>query len=1174
MPGNAAQAINVGGGVDRLLEGFHILAELSNADLVIAELPSGRFIDCSPSAHGRLGYSRDEFLALRPEQLQADPDHDRDWVAEQMAAILRDGGGTLTTRHRCKDGTVLDVTVRHSVCELNRCKVLVSVVTDRTETEQITRELKATTRLFDDSERLSGIGSWCYQFGDERMRWSAQTYRICQLDAARTPPSMDAYASLVHPDDRTQWRRDFFMAVDRGTLFENCHRLHLPQGQQKMVRARGMTSYDSRGNPTVVIGTLEDITHQVELQRSIEQIRCIDPLTTLPNKLASLQHLQQVLRGRTYNSTLAIFSIDIDRFQELNDNFGPEVGDQLLVALAERLRQIVEPDDWLARLSSDEFLVLRNRGVISLGEAIKAGRLLQSQLQAGPALIPELPINPSVCVGISTFPEHGDTAQQLIQSANTALMEAKHQGHGQLRAYSTALSHQIRDRMQLDTELNRALESDQLRLLVQPQAHKSGQIVGGEVLLRWTNQRGIQVPPSQFIPVAEQSGMIFPISCWVLDQTLGQIASWHRLGLTVPTLAINISTRLFDGGDRHLVHQLLDALEEHALSPQHLELEITETALIANPLQTREQLRALADQGFRIAIDDFGTGYSSLDLLRTLPVHKLKIDRAFTQMITAAPEDQAIVQATITLALGLGMQCIAEGVETEEQRATLEGFGCELYQGYLCGKPMAWETFSELLQAPAPSTASGPPVLGAGTALALERQLEPVAMPLRSGASSFEQLEVLRHSLDVSPDAYFLLQASYGAMGAILDFVVLEANQAACHQLQQERETVIGQRISTLLPNLQGSGLLDQCLECMRSGAALELNDFAYGQHENSEDLRVYDLRGYASGNLLTLTWRDVTSRSRSVRSLADAAALYQLLAENLVEVIVLLGTDQRVRWVSPSLQGMTNWKPEQWLGQSFSDLFASASGTPDPVRLEQWLAGHGHVRQGRLRMVDPRGGWCWVDLNLRRLQGNSLRASDQAHGVGLSADALEQGYVLTLQTADEQVMNERRLHRQANTDELTGLRNRSNIFGWLKQRIDRDPQQLQPIALLFCDFDNFKTINDTHGHAVGDAVLQGVAKRLASGIRDQDLAGRIGGDEFLVVLDGVRSAADSLHVANKLRLLAAEPIDIGELRITPTLSIGVALHAKGEDSDLLLRRADRAMYAAKDQGRNSVIAL
>jgi len=622
------------------------------------------------------------------------------------------------------------------------------------------------------------------------------------------------------------------------------------------------------------------------------------------------------------------------------------------------------------------------------------------------------------------------------------------------------------------------------------------------------------------------------------------------------------------------VHQLLDALEEHALSPHHLELEITETALIANPLQTREQLRELADQGFRIAIDDFGTGYSSLDLLRTLPVHKLKIDRAFTQMITAAPEDQAIVQATITLALGLGMQCIAEGVETEEQRTTLEGFGCELYQGYLCGKPMGLDAFRELLQTPGSSTDSAPSVLGAGTILALEQSLEPAAMPLRSGASSFEQLEVLRHSLDVSPDAYFLLQASYGAMGAILDFLVLEANQAACHYLQQERETVIGQRISTLLPNLQGSGLMDQCIECLRSGAALELNDFAYGQHGAEEEVRVYDLRGYASGNLLTLTWRDVTSRSHSVRSLADAAALYQLLAENLVEVILLLGTDQRVRWVSPSLQGMTNWTPEQLLGQSFSELFVSASGTPEPVRLEQWLAGHGHVRQGRLRMADPRGGWCWVDLNLRRLQGNSLRASDQAHLAGLPADALEQGYVLTLQSADEQVMNERRLQQQANTDELTGLRNRSNLFGWLKQRIDHDPQQIQPLALLFCDFDNFKGINDSHGHAVGDAVLRGVAKRLACGIRDQDLAGRIGGDEFLVVLDGVRSAADSLLVAEKLRRLAAEPIDIGSVRITPTLSIGVALHAKGEDSDLLLRRADRAMYAAKDQGRNTVMAL
>ncbi len=1146
-------------------ESFHLIARLSDADLIVSDAQTGSFIDCNTSAHERLGYTREELLALTPEQLQADPDHDASWVAERLAGLKAMGGGSFCTTHRCKNGSVLEVEVNQAITVVDGRAVLVSVVVDRTLQNRRERQLQALNAMHDGAEALSGIGSWVYSRPGEVMRWSPQMHRICETDPEVLECSRGAYETLVHPDDRAQWHRDWQLAVERAELFESRHRLRFLGDRIKVVLARGLPRHDADGRLLEMVGTLEDITERQDFQLRIEQSRFVDPLTNLPNKAGTLRELERLLRARGYNETLGVISLDLDGFQEINDLFGPEIGDQLLRAFARGLRLAVPAADWVGRLSSDEFIVLRQQNIRSFGDVISAARELQALISRQPALLAQLPINPTVCVGVGSYPEHGSDAGILLQCANTALMEAKRQGRSQLRAYSTAISRQIRDRIELDNDLAQAIEARQLRLLVQPQVNQAGQLVGGEALLRWVNSRGINVPPSHFIPVAEQSGLIFQISEWVLAELASRIATWRRSGLTLPPLAMNVSARQLESTDRRLLAQLTQVLEHHGLEPGQLELEITETALLRNPLQAREQLRLLADQGFRIAIDDFGTGYSSLDLLRTLPVHKLKIDQTFTRMVTAAPEDQAIVRATLTLARGLGMTCIAEGVETEEQRAYLAELGCELFQGYLCGRPLEIDGFTDLLQRCATGDCSQHPDPAATMAF---------TVPLRSTASTFEQLQALRQSLDLSADAFFLLQASYGPAGAVVDFVVLEANVAACRYLRDERENVIGGTLCTMFPNVVANGLLQHYVGCLTSGAPLELDAFAYDNHEVFGETRVYDLRAYPNGDLLSVSWRDVTDRHNATVHLAEAAELYRLLAENIVEVILLVGSDEQVRWVSPSLTAMTGWGQSDWIGCRFSELFRTAKGDPQPVELRSWLEDYGRIRQGRLRLMDPAGNWTWVELSVRRLQVEGQRSSDQPP-LRLPGDgALSEGYVITLETADEKVLSERRLRRLATTDSLTGLHNRHEVLDWLERRIGDGSCPAQKLALLFCDFDDFKLINDSHGHEAGDAVLKTVAQRIRAAIRDHDLAARIGGDEFLVVLDGVEDPAAALVVGEKLRLAAAEPIRLNELELHITLSVGVALHASGESADLLLRRADRSMYAAKQQGRNRVVAL
>jgi diguanylate cyclase (GGDEF)-like protein len=247
-------------------------------------------------------------------------------------------------------------------------------------------------------------------------------------------------------------------------------------------------------------------------------------------------------------------------------------------------------------------------------------------------------------------------------------------------------------------------------------------------------------------------------------------------------------------------------------------------------------------------------------------------------------------------------------------------------------------------------------------------------------------------------------------------------------------------------------------------------------------------------------------------------------------------------------------------------------------VHLADWLAPHGTIHQGRLRLSDPRGGWSWVDLSVRRLNQQGLRSSDLNAGPATQPPAglnLKEGYVITLQPVDQQVQEERRLLQRANTDPLTGLMSRAAILGRLDQRLcEQQIRTAQPIALLFCDFDDFKGINDTYGHACGDAVLQAVAQRIRTVIRHQDQAGRIGGDEFLVLLDGVESIEAAIVVAEKLQQAIAQPIPWADRDITPSFSIGAALHGAGEDAALFLKRADRNMYAAKAAGRHRVVAL
>lgn len=457
-----------------------------------------------------------------------------------------------------------------------------------------------------------------------------------------------------------------------------------------------------RSDGTCLIGFSTDITERRRYEERLRQLAYRDDLTGLPNRAASLEHLEQALAANSGQGLspagLLVVNLDFDSFQAVNDSFGLAVANRVLGVAAETLRQGLRPDDWLARLESDEFLVVRPLPQVDPETARHFAADLQRVVAAGLADQLDLPIRPSLSAGVAWSPDHGREPVALLQAANTALMDAKRHSQKAVRLYHQDLSTAIQQRLALETKLERAIERHQLRLLYQPQVNRAGELIGAEALLRWTLADGQAVSPDVFIPLAEQTGLIHSIGDWVIETACSQLAQWRRQGLRLPRLAINLSAVQFERRQTDLDAWLMAAISRHGISPVQLELEVTETALLAYPDRARGLLYQLGAAGFCIAIDDFGTGYSSLAILHTLPVHQLKIDKSFVQRLDASRSSLAIVDASLVIAKKLGLRTVAEGVETQAQWQILRDLGCDCFQGYWFGRPMPAEELAGLLR--------------------------------------------------------------------------------------------------------------------------------------------------------------------------------------------------------------------------------------------------------------------------------------------------------------------------------------------------------------------------------------------------------------------------------------------------------------------------------------------
>ena len=446
----------------------------------------------------------------------------------------------------------------------------------------------------------------------------------------------------------------------------------------------------------LVTAAIRDITTRKKAEALMIHSSEHDFLTGLPNRMLLNDRVNQAIRmAIRHKRKVAVLFLDLDGFKHINDSLGHPTGDKLLQSVGKRLVDCVRGSDTVSRQGGDEFVVLLSEEEDSEDASVIAKRMLRAVAEAH--FIDQHDLHITCSVGVSVYPDDGLNAEALIKNADTAMYQAKENGRQTYQYFKPAMNVRAVERQSLEASLRRALERQEFVVHYQPKINlKTGRISGAEALLRWTHPTRGPVPPGQFIPVAEDCGLILPIGTWVLRQACQQAQAWVDAGLPLGTMAVNISAMQLR--NENFLEGIFDILQDTRLDPRFLELELTESVLMKHAESTASILTALRERGVQVAVDDFGTGYSSLSYLRKFPIDALKIDQSFVRQITTVPDEIIIVKAVIGLGRSLKLRVIAEGVETQEQLAFLQAHQCDEAQGYYFSRPVLPEQFVKLLK--------------------------------------------------------------------------------------------------------------------------------------------------------------------------------------------------------------------------------------------------------------------------------------------------------------------------------------------------------------------------------------------------------------------------------------------------------------------------------------------
>jgi diguanylate cyclase (GGDEF)-like protein/PAS domain S-box-containing protein len=733
---------------------FRAAMDVSQDMIFLVDRASMRFLYVNETACRMSGYSREEYLGLLPhETLMIEP-KDLEQVYDQVIAAGPEGI-TRQMRSRRKDGLRSLVELHRRALRIGDRWVIVSIVHDISQRWLAEQAMIRLSRMF---AALSATNEAIMRAQSPRELYQ----RVCDaaveggklLTTAFLLPDPETglvrveAASGLEVDELRRTRISFDGKLPEGsgpvsTVFRTGKPLvgvdflagrspisetdpSQKAGQSAVVpllragrvigalffrsaekRAFGKEVIELLGRmaENVVFG-IENFEHEAERKHSEEQIQYLathDALTGQPNRLMFNQLLTQAIRSaRRYRRQLAIIFIDLDRFKIINDTLGHEAGDQLLREIARRLKAVLRENDVVARLGGDEFVILVQEIDKPEQVAVVARKILAAVMK--PIVLMDQECRVTASIGISLFPKDAQDEPSLMKNADLAMYLAKEEGKNNLQFYSENIKPQSIERLALETNLRQALEHHEFSLHYQAKVEfKTGRITGVEALLRWQTPKLGSVSPGQFIPVAEETGLILPIGRWVLKTACAQNAGWQRQGLPSICLSVNLSFRQIM--DDELLDHIRAALGESGLPPHLLELEFTEGMVMQNPEGMIRILTEIKKMGVRLAIDNFGTGYSSLAQIKKYPIDTLKVDRSFIHNLSKPDGDKAIIEAIIAMGRTLSLTVVAEGVETKEQDAFLRERSCDEMQGFYFSRPIEPDQFADLLRTHAPQTA-------------------------------------------------------------------------------------------------------------------------------------------------------------------------------------------------------------------------------------------------------------------------------------------------------------------------------------------------------------------------------------------------------------------------------------------------------------------------------------
>jgi diguanylate cyclase (GGDEF)-like protein/PAS domain S-box-containing protein len=671
-------------------------------DYAILSLDKGGRIDSWNGGAARLFlFDQTELLGKDMAILFPAEDQERGILANRRREAIETGRSERSTWFVRKDGSRFfgnDVltTIRDENGSVGGFSEVIRDVTDRKALEEALfaekERAQVTLNSIGDavlSTDLSGKVTYLNLVAERMTGWS------CAEAAGR--PLAEVF-NIIDGETREAAQNPVDLAVQQGktvTLPSSCILIRR-DGFESPIADSAAPIHDRGGQITGAVIVFRDVSVERAMSLQLSHMAQYDVLTDLPNRTLLNDRLTQAIASaRRHGTGLAVLFVDLDRFKHINDSFGHPMGDALLQSVAHRLLACVRTSDTVSRLGGDEFVILLSE-LDHVEDAAMAANKVLSAL-AAPHRVAQHDLDVTVSIGVSTFPFDGQDAETLIKNADTAMYHAKENGRNNYQFFEQEMNDRAFERQVLEGSLRHALERQEFVLHFQPKVNlETGAITGAEALIRWLHpDRGL-VPPAQFVPIAEDSGLILPIGQWVLREACRQARAWLDAGLGPMPVAVNIS--MLEFRSKHFLEGIRAILLETGLPPHFLELELTESVLMQHPESTASVLRALKSIGVRLAVDDFGTGYSSLSYLRRFPIDVLKLDRSFVYDI-ASPEtnDASIVSAVITMGKSLKYRVIAEGVETEEQLTFLQAHRCDEGQGFYFSPPAPPGQFAELL---------------------------------------------------------------------------------------------------------------------------------------------------------------------------------------------------------------------------------------------------------------------------------------------------------------------------------------------------------------------------------------------------------------------------------------------------------------------------------------------